>query len=130
MSNQITNLMKLPTDIQIKVIRTLFTYAVCHIEGNTITGKMEVVTSCVICAKYPDGYYYGDTFTQEGLGIDYIANKVGNRLWENMTGAWEFLTNDEKDILIESQGIILESYAKKVLKNINIQYQREIKEGE
>lgn len=125
MKNQILNLKKLPTEIQIKVIRTLFSYDECHIEGNTITGKIEVLTSCALRAKYPDGYYYGDTFTQEGLDLEYIARKVGNNLWENMTGAWEFLSNEEKDILCKSQDIILESYAKQVLKNIDWQIKME-----
>lgn len=124
MTNQLKDLMRLPKEAQIEVIKTLFFYDECHIESRIVCGeeKIEVVTSYALCARYPEGFELGARFTQKGLHLDYTARKVGSNMWEAMTGAWEFMTKEEKEIVSNSQRVIVKAYAVKIQEQLYNQY--------
>ena len=132
MTNELKDLMRLPREAQLEVIRTLFFYDECHIEKFVVFGeeKIKVQTSYAICRNYPEGFELGPKFTQKGLNLDYTARKVGHNMWEAMSGAWEFMTDEEKEYVSHAQSIIVTSYAIKLLKQLVDHYQWEMRREE
>ena len=108
------NFLDLPHEIQIDIIQHLYSYSECHVEHSH--GKMEVCTSYCLMSKYPEDHWISQEFTKDDLHM-YVRVDWETE-WQNMTRGWEYMTNDEKDLLIKAQHVILRARAEQDLKHI------------
>ena len=108
------NFLELPHDIQIDIIQTLYSFHDCHIEH--AHGQMKVICSYTLCRNYPEDHWISQEFTKESLHM-YVPMDW-NTEWHNMTRGWEYMTDEEKNVLIAAEKIMLKARAEMDLKHI------------
>ena len=93
------NFKNLPTDIQIDVITTLYSYNRCHIEHEN--GKMKVMTSYALLSKYAEDQWISQDFTREDFNIRFDANNAWYRAWTSfetkLNKRWADMEDEERD---------------------------------
>lgn len=108
------NFLDLPHDIQIDIIQTLYCYHECHIEHSH--GQMRVTTSYCLMKNYPEDHWISQEFTKADLHM-YCPMDWGTE-WERMTRGWEFMSNEDKDILHQAERVMLNARAEQDLRHI------------
>lgn len=111
MENHI-NFLDLDHDIQIEIIKTLYSYSECHVECSY--GIMEVKTSYALRNKYPADYWISQEFDRESLMM--FVKKDWNTEWEEMTRGWEYMTPEEKHTMYCACEAMLRARAEQQLK--------------
>lgn len=106
---------ELPHQIQINIIKTLYSFDACHVE-HYANGEMVVATSYALKSNYSPDEWISQEFTKKSLGI-YIKRSFGYE-WLDMCEGWEYMTEEEKQVMYKASEIMLNARALRILKNI------------
>ena len=111
---------KLPHNIQIDIVKTLFNYSECHVEGNSRTGKMDVCTDCFIKSSYDKDEFSTPEFKKDELGIAYESDwyHFVRNSEKKLETKWENMTHETMDKIYEEFDELLTSKAEEELKRI------------
>ena len=111
---------KLPHNIQIDIVKTLFNYSDCIVEGNKRTGRIDVCTGLCLKSHYDKDEFSTPLIKKSELGIVYESdwyNFVRN-CEKKLETKWENMTHETMDKIYEEFDELLISKAEEELKRI------------
>lgn len=113
---KLINFEELPEPIQLEVVKTLFFYDSCHIEGRG--DHMEVCTSYCLKSSYARDEWISQEIKRDNDSFYHCA-KIGARLrahWEYSADLWDRFSKEEKDAFRISHNALVREEARSVLK--------------
>lgn len=111
---------KLPHKTQIEVIKTLFDYSDCIVEGNKRTGRIDVCTALCLKSHYDKDEFSTPLIKKAELGIVYESDWYHFvRDCENkLKTKWEKMTRETMNEIYKEFDTLLTSKAEEELKRI------------
>lgn len=111
---------KLPHETQIEVIKTLFNYSDCIVEGNKRTGRIDVCTSVCIKSRYDKDEFSTPLIKKSELGIvfDSYWDKFVRDYEKKLKTKWEDMEWETMNEIYKEFDILMTSKAEEELKRI------------
>ena len=111
---------KLPHKTRIEVIKTLFDYSDCIVEGNKRTGRIDVCTALCLKSHYDKDEFSTPLIKKSELGIVYESDWYHFvRDYENkLKTKWEKMTLKTMNEIYKEFDMLLTSKAEEELKRI------------
>lgn len=111
---------KLPHNVQIDIIKTLFNYSDCIVEGNKRTGRIDVCTALCLKSHYDKDEFSTPLIKKSELGIVYESDwyHFVRNCEKKLETKWENMTHETMDKIYEEFDELLTSKAEEELKRI------------
>ena len=111
---------ELPHNIQIEVIKTLFDYSYCIVEGNKRTGRIDVCTALCLKSRYDKDEFSTPLIKKTELGIVYESDwyKFVRDYEKKLKTKWEDMAGETIDEIYEEFDMLMTSKAEEELKRI------------
>lgn len=111
---------KLPHNVQIDIIKTLFNYSDCIVEGNKRTGRIDVCTALCLKSHYDKDEFSTPLIKKSELGIAYESDwyHFVRNCEKKLETKWENMTHETMDKIYEEFDELLTSKAEEELKRI------------